>query len=172
MSDFIHDLGLPFLAHRLRRTGETMADDCGQWLPEIGVKAPSRAGSTMLLLRRDGALGITEIADRVKLTHPLIIGLIAELEKLGLVKISRDAKDARRRIASLTKAGLADAERIHAATDRISTAYRDLFAEIGVDLLAALERVEVACKRKPISERLRTVQPEQSQPRPRRKPAA
>jgi DNA-binding MarR family transcriptional regulator len=154
-SDFISELGLPFLAHRFRRLSEILVEDIGNWLPEAGVESPPRAGSTMLLLQREGSLAITEIATRLRLTHPLIIGLVSELEELGLVKVERDPADARRRLVTLTKSGVSCADKIERATKRIADAYREVCAEIGVDLLDVAEKLERACSRKPMAERLR-----------------
>jgi DNA-binding MarR family transcriptional regulator len=154
-SDFISELGLPFLAHRFRRLSEILVEDIGAWLPEVGVDAPPRAGSTILLLRREGALAITEIATRLRLTHPLIIGLVSELEVLGFVKVERDPGDARRRLVTLTKSGIECAEKIQRATKRIGEAYREVCAEIGVDLIAVAEKLEAACRLRPMAERLR-----------------
>jgi DNA-binding MarR family transcriptional regulator len=153
--DFISELGLPFLAHRFRRLSEILVEDIGEWLPEAGVRSPPRAGSTILLLRREGSLAITEIAARLRLTHPLIIGLVSELEELGLVKIERDPSDARRRLVALTKSGIDCADKIDRATKRIAEVYREVGAEIGVDLLVVAEKLEAACRKRPMAARLR-----------------
>ena len=152
--DFVTQLGRPFVAHRLRRVAELFLDGYSRWLPELGVTAPARTLSTLLLLE-NGPLGVTEIAGRLRLSHPLMIKLVASLEEAGLVRVDRDAEDRRRRPASLTHDGFAELDRVKSALRILDQAYAELFVEIGVDLTAAAARVEDACLRDPFEERLR-----------------
>lgn len=154
-ADFVTELGLPFLAHRLRRASELFVGGYGQWLTEAGITAPPRAMSALLLLHQESPLSITTVAERLKFTHPLIITLLSQLEERGLTEVARDPDDRRRRLVSLTPQGRLEAERVEAATAVIGRAYQTLFAETGGDLLAELEKVEVACRERSFTERLR-----------------
>lgn len=153
--DFITELGLPFLAHRLRRMSEQFVDDYAAWLTEAGISAPARGLSTLLLLDRQGPHSVTEIAGRIRLSHPLIIKLVAQLEGAGLVETLADPTDRRRRPIALTPFGRQQVARTEAASAVISAAYRELFAEVGVDLLDAAQRAEAAVIREPFTARLR-----------------
>jgi DNA-binding MarR family transcriptional regulator len=152
--DFVARLGRPFTAHRLRRLVELFLEGYGGWLPEIGVTAPARTMSTLLLLET-GPLGASEIAARLRFSHPLMINLLASLEKAGFVSLGRDPGDARRRPASLTAKGRSEVERVKQAVRILDSAYAELFAEIGADLEAIATRVEAACRREPFHHRLR-----------------
>lgn len=145
LPDFVSQQGLSLIAHRLRRLSELFLGAYGKWLPDLGVSAPPRALSTMLLLEQRGAIGIMEIAARIRLSHPLIIKLVAELEGRELVKIERDPGDARRRLISLTSAGLKEAALINDALKIMERAYTELFAEVGADMLGVVTRLESAC---------------------------
>ena len=152
--DFVAHLGRPFLAHRLRRLGEMFLDGYRRWLPELGVRAPARSLSTLLLLEA-GPLGVTELAARLRLSHPLMIKLVASLEEGGFVSLVRDSADARRRPATLTPAGRKEVARIKRAIAILDASYAELSSEIGVDLIGVVERVEAVCLRDPFHERLR-----------------
>jgi DNA-binding MarR family transcriptional regulator len=154
MTDFVESIGLPLFAHRLRRLSEALVDGCGTWLPMAGVRAPPKSGSTLMLLAEEGPLSITQIAVRLRLTHPLIIKLTREIEHLGLVRIDQDASDGRRRLVSLTAAGRQQATRLAAANGQVARAYRQLFDEAGVDAYAALVAVERALADRDIASRL------------------
>jgi len=143
-TDFVAQLGLPFLAHRLRRAAETFRDGYGEWLPEAGVVAPARSLSTILLLDEQGPSGVVEIAARIGFSHPLVIRLVRDLEAIGLVQVAKDATDGRKRAVSLTSKGRAEVERIRAACVPIAKVYDELSAEVGVDLMAMVERLEAA----------------------------
>jgi DNA-binding MarR family transcriptional regulator len=161
--DFVARLGRPFTAHRLRRLAELFLDGYADWLPELGVTAPARSLSTLLLLER-GPLGASELATRLRFSHPLMINLLASLERAGFVTLGRDSNDARRRPASLTASGRAEVERVKAAVRILDSAYADLFAEIGADLEAIATRVESACRRETFNQRLRRAAALQPQP--------
>jgi DNA-binding MarR family transcriptional regulator len=152
--DFIRSLGSPMLSHRLRRASEMLLRDGAGFVQRHGFTAPARAGSTLLLLRREGVLGLTEIARRIRFSHPLVIKLVAELLEAGLVREQTDPADQRRRLLRLTAAGQRQAERLEDLLAIIAATYADLFAETGIDLLAGLERLDVALARRSLDERL------------------
>lgn len=155
--DFVVGLGRPFLAHRLRRLSELLLQGYGDWLPEAGVTSPPRALSTMLLLHRCGPAGVVEIAERLRLSHPLIIKLTAQLQGAGLVSEARDPADGRRRVIALTDLGQAEVRRIGEAAQLMERAFADLCDEAGVDLLAATEAFEAASAHESLPDRLRRV---------------
>ena len=154
MSDFVESLGLPLFAHRLRRLSEALVEDGRTWLPRMGVTSPPKAGSTLMLLAAEGPMSVTEIATRLRLTHPLIIKLVRELETLGLARTEQDPNDGRRRPVSLTAAGRREAGRLGEVNRAVAGAYADLFAEAGVDGLAVIEALERAVARRRLSDRL------------------
>ncbi len=152
--DFVASLGRPFTAHRLRRLSELFVEGYASWLPEIGVTAPARSLSTLLLLE-GGPLGASELASRLRFSHPLMINLLASLDKSGFVTLERDPGDARRRPARLTAEGKNEVERVKRAVRILDSAYALLFAEIGADLEAIATRVEAACSDDSFNRRLR-----------------
>jgi DNA-binding MarR family transcriptional regulator len=133
---------------------DLLVADYGRWLAEWGITAPPRSISTLLLLRDEKVLSVTAIAERLRFTHPLIISLLAELEKRGLTSVTRDASDGRRRLIALTAKGRREASRVEAATEVMGRAYEGLFRDSGVDLLHALSQVETACRGSSFYDRL------------------
>lgn len=139
--DFIRSLGLPFLAHLLRRVSDRMVAEAGAFEAELGVRAPPRTASTMLLLRARGPQSVTEIAELLRQSHPLVISWIKQLHELGLVARSSDSRDRRRSVVALTGAGLVEADRMAALSTMIGNAYESLLAEVDADLFEALWRL-------------------------------
>lgn len=152
--DFVTGLGRPMLAHRLRRASELLLEGYERWLPQMGIRVPARAMSTMMLLREAPPLGVTQLATRLRLTHPLMIKLVAMLEAGGFVTTEQDTRDARRRPVSLTAEGRAEAERIERAMRVMDQAFEELCREAGCDLLKALEGMEKANRAEPLERRL------------------
>ncbi len=153
-ADFVESLGEPFLAHRLRRHVAGFVDAAGRWLPEAGVDVPPKAGSMMLLLGH-GPQPVTGIAARLRLSHPFIVHLVAELGGRGLVETGADPADARVRLVSLTRAGVDQARRLARAHRAIAAAYRSVSRDAGVDLAQAIPALEAALARRGFDDRLR-----------------
>jgi len=154
MSDFVRSLGLPFMAHRLRRLSELILEGSSEALRGAGFQGPARGGSTLLLLSDIGPTGITEIAHRLRLSHPLIIKLAAALADAGLVRDESDPADSRRRLIALTAEGAAEAARLARFSAALGRTFETMFAEAGADLYGALERFEAAAEARPIAARL------------------
>ena len=152
--DFVQGLGLPFLAHRLRRLAELIVEGTRSTMPKFQLEAPARSASTLLLLREFGPMGITEIGFRLRLSHPMIIKLARALEAAGLVEDKRDPQDQRRRLVALTPAGREQADRAVNFNAVLAMAFEDIFAEAGADLLAAVEGFEAAAGRRSIAARI------------------
>jgi DNA-binding MarR family transcriptional regulator len=152
--DFVRSLGLSFLAHRLKRASETILEGSAAALRRHGFASPARAGSTLLLLREQGPTAVTEIACRLRLSHPLIIKLTAAMAAAQLVRDEADPKDNRRRLIALTETGAAEAARFHAFARALGRTFEAMFAEAGADLFAALGRFEAAAEGRPIAARL------------------
>ncbi|HEX8571111.1 MAG TPA: MarR family transcriptional regulator [Caulobacteraceae bacterium] len=156
--DYVVELGLPLTAHRLRRASELLVDAYGRWLAEVGPDVPPRALSTMMLLDETGPQGVTQIARRLRFTHPLMIELTRALEAKGFVSARTDPADARRRLLELTPSGRAAAGQIRERLQTLEAFYKSLFDEIGVDLLDAVERLETAARKRPLIERIEEAQ--------------
>ncbi len=152
--DFVQSLGTAFLAHRLRRVSELIVEGTTEALRRTGFEGPARSVSMLLLLREKGAMGVTEIASRLRLSHPMIIKLARTLEAAGLVADSADRADQRRRLIALTGKGEAQTAIAQAMLGDVARTFDDMFGEAGIDLFAALERFEAVAARWPIADRL------------------
>ena len=152
--DFVESLGSALLAHRLRRTSNQVLQSIAEWQVSYGQRPLRRSASTLLLLERRGPLGVMEIASRLKVSHPLIIRIMKDLELEGLCQSSTDAGDARRRYWELTETGRAEATRARGTMKIVEAAVEELFEEIGVDFLEALGAMDRALERRSLAERL------------------
>jgi DNA-binding MarR family transcriptional regulator len=153
-SDFVQSEGLPFLAHVLRRVSDEFVQGCERWYSSFGLIAPPRTASTLHLLLRQGPRPITEIADALRQSHPLVITWVRQLKALDLIMTRSDPKDRRRTIVSLTERGNAEAERMLKADEVIAQAYRTLLAEADAPVFDALWRLEAATRERSFHDRL------------------
>lgn len=153
--DFLANLGRPFVASALRRVADQFQAGAGRWYAEHGIDAPVRTAGAMLLLRANGATGITDMAAELRQSHPTIIEWVRELETLGFVSSAAGEQDRRRTLISLTPAGRAQSELIFTAGAVFERAYAGLCTEIGSDVFEGVLALEQACQRKSMLDRLR-----------------
>jgi DNA-binding MarR family transcriptional regulator len=152
--DFIVSAGLPFLAHRLRRASEHLVEATSVIQRNSGFTGPPRSVSTLLLLEKEGPLGITEISNRLAFSHPLIIRFVRGLLEEGYVTQQGDPADARRRLIALTDKGRRHVAYIWEFSPVLSEALRRLFQDMGVDLYSAVEKFEQAIAERSLVDRL------------------
>lgn len=158
MDDFIQRQGPAFLAHLLRRLSDELVRGASEWYPTAGVTAPPRTASTLLALSDHGPLGVTEISELLRQSHPLVISWIRQLKTDGLVRSRADATDGRRTVIALTPKGIAEVERLRAALTHMETASQQLMDVAGPGLLDALWRMEQACRQTSFAQQLRALE--------------
>lgn len=160
MVDFIREsLGRAFVASAMRRVSDQFFAGSSEWHRELGIAAPVRTWSALLLLDERGALGITEIAGALRQSHPTVIEWVRALGGAHLVSASKGVKDRRRNLISPTSDGRAEAERIRRAQDVLARAYAELCTEVGEDIFEPLLRLEAACDARSMVARLRDLTP-------------
>lgn len=155
MSDIIKERGLPFFAHLLRRLSDDFVRGLTTWAPEAGMLAPPRTASTMQVLHVLGPLTVTEIAQAIRQSQPLVTTWIRQLKELEFIEREVDPMDGRRTLISLSKKGQAEIARQEEALASVAAAYHDLLEEAKAEVFDALWRVEAANRRLPFADRLR-----------------
>jgi DNA-binding MarR family transcriptional regulator len=149
--DYVRQLGALVLDHRFRRLTDVLLRTADELYAARGLPFRARWTSTYQLLRDEGPLGITDLADTLRLTHPAIIGITDAMRDEGLVTDSRDRHDARRRLVTLTARGRQLDDELRALWTTLADAQRQRFAEVGVDIVAVLDAVEDDIARRPLT---------------------
>lgn len=149
--DYVRHLGALVLDHRFRRLTDhflRVGEECYAAL-ELPFRA--RWASTYLLLEESGPLGITEIADALKLTHPAVIGITDEMRDAGFLSSARDREDGRRRAVTLTSKGRNLSKKLHELWSAMAQTQRRRFAEAGCDIVAVLDAMDDNLTRQPLA---------------------
>lgn len=142
------------MAHLAERLTDALCMSTQSLADATGLKAPIRTHSVLLLLLEQGAASLTEIARTDGQSHQLLASRLKPLEKLGLIERLADPNDARRRPYKLTQAGHHEALIVRSAIGEHTRAMNDLFAETGVDLIAALDNALEALRVRPLHDRM------------------
>ena len=148
--DYVRHLGALVLDHRFRRLTEhflRVGEECYRAL-DLSFRA--RWASTYLLLEESGPLGITEIADALKLTHPAVIAITDEMRDAGILSSARDREDARRRAVALTPKGRNLSKKLHELWSAMAQTQRRRFADAGCDIVAVLDAMDDSLTTQPL----------------------
>jgi DNA-binding MarR family transcriptional regulator/GNAT superfamily N-acetyltransferase len=143
------------LASRMKRLSEALMKDAAGFYEALGVDFQPRWFPVFYALTRRSPMPIGEIAHHLRLSHPAV-GQVAEpMRRAGLVRCSRDRRDERKRLLSLTPAGRRLQRRLEPIWAEVRAAARELVDEAGVDLLADIAGVEAAVARHSVMDRVR-----------------
>src|SRR5687767_11815924 len=140
--DYIRQLGPAVLDHRFRRMMEALLRTAQDVYDARGLEFRSRWASTFQLLHGGSPLAVGEIAARLRLTHPGVIGITDEMISVGIVRAVRDEGDARRRMIALTPKGRRMAPELFRIWKELGAAQRERFLEAGCDILPILDKVD------------------------------
>lgn len=152
--EFLGDLRPAFVAHLAERLTDVLCAYKPRFAHATACKAPIRTYSVLLYLLEHGPASLTEMAQMDGQSHQLLASRMKTLQKLRLIERFADAADARRRAYKLTRAGKAEALAVKADISNHARVIEVLFAETGVDLVAALDATLEALRIKPLQDRL------------------
>jgi DNA-binding MarR family transcriptional regulator len=102
----------------------------------------ARWSSTYQLLHSEGPMAVGQIADRLRLTHPGVIGITDEMMVARIVTAVRDHADNRRRLLELTAPGKRMSVELFRIWKELGEVQRRRFAAAGCDIMDVMERVE------------------------------
>ena len=152
--EFLDGLRPAFVAHLAERFSDDLCASSQALAETAGLKAPPRTHSVLLFLLTKGPASLTEIARTDGQSHQLLASRLDPLEKLGLIERFVDPKDGRRRPFKLTRLGRKEALVVRANIEAHARAMEELFSEIGVDLVSALDDALEALRKRPLEDRL------------------
>ena len=107
---------------------------------EYGLVIPVEGSSTLQALRPGTQQALTDLTRTLKQPHQLVAQRLKKLLHLKLVERSPDPKDKRRFHFSLTQAGIKQWQLLDRVMSDAIHVNERLFAEIAVDLIAALDK--------------------------------
>ena len=149
--DFIRQLGSLVLDHRFRRLTESLLKAADEIYAGSGLTFRARWASTYMILRDDGPAPVGEVAQRLRLTHPAIIGITDEMIDAGLAEATRDKEDGRRRIIGLTDKGSQMSDDLTRVWDAMTSVQASRFRTAGCEIIDVLNAVEDGMSAKSIS---------------------
>jgi DNA-binding MarR family transcriptional regulator len=109
---------------------------------ELELDVEARWFPVLYLLSNGGQAAVTEIGERVKMTHPAIHQIAGAMSEAGLLLSETDGDDQRKRLLSLSPKGMEVARRLEPIWDALNAEIDELFGDTPPCLLTRLNEFE------------------------------
>jgi len=154
VDDIVEQLGHLALGTRLKRIGERLQAETTRFIEASGLPVPASQFPLLAALDRAGGMTVGELAEAVGVSQPGVTRSVARLADLGLITVTHESADRRRRSVRLTKVG----------DDVVARARADVWPHVeaavveacdGLDgaLLGQLAELEARLDREPLDRR-------------------
>ena len=140
--DLISELGALAWGSRLKRLSDLIMKQASAVYQSYGIEFEPKWFPLFYLLAQKQEMGIMEIAEKLQVTHPVVIQIAKELEKKGWVTSKKSGDDGRKRILKLTKKGLDFLPQLQNIWQDIRAVNEALLSQRNYLLLPAVEELE------------------------------
>lgn len=136
------DLGELTLGSRLKKISDQLFTDVDAIYQRHGIYLSSRCFPILFLLKDNGDLGITQLADLLGQAHSSVSQMSKKLLTEGYIENKPDPNDERRRLLGLTADGIVLFEQMHDIWDDIRQSVKDMLQETDSDFMFILQKFE------------------------------
>ena len=140
--DFLQQLGPVALGSRLRRLSEYLTGEATAIYADYGLNFQPRWYPVFYLVAQRPGISSNEIAGQIGHTHASVSQIVKELVSNGLLSMTPDAQDQRRRRMALTARGHEVLPQLRTQTEDVRRSMQALLAAAGTDLWRALDALE------------------------------
>lgn len=137
----INEAGILAISTRLHRLSEQLRKDGAMIYKAFGIDFELKWFPVIFTIYQKKVASVVEIANEIGYTHPSIITLLKELEKLELIQWEKDKQDERKRLFMLTPKGQELIEKMKPVWELMSTVLGDI-ADNTNNLLTAIDEAE------------------------------
>jgi DNA-binding MarR family transcriptional regulator len=153
-ADTLSDLGVMFLGSRLKRLGDRLQTEAAAILQAMDLPVQPAQQPLLAVLRREGPRTVGAVAQHLRISQPTATRALQALIEQGLVEVSKDVRDQRQKLLSLTPAGEALMDRLeHDLWPRVEAAAIALCDGRDQELMNTIAAVEAALDARSLTER-------------------
>ena len=158
-ADLMKDLGSLAVASRLRRLSDQLVADVSEIYERSNFAINPRYFPFLSALKQADtsgitAMGVTELAKALGLSHPAVCQVLKPLESEGWISVKESDSDARCRKLSLTPRAKKILTDVEPVWQKIQLAIDDLLSATGINFMEALNAVEDELQRKSLTARV------------------
>jgi DNA-binding MarR family transcriptional regulator/N-acetylglutamate synthase-like GNAT family acetyltransferase len=111
-TDTLADLGATFLGSRMKRLAERLQTDAAAILQSMDLPIQPAQQQFLAVLRREGPQTVGAIAQLLRISQPTTTRAVQALIDLGFIEATREERDQRQKIMSLSPEGMALMDRL------------------------------------------------------------
>ena len=130
------------LGSRFKLLSDKLYNMVDQIYKENDISLQSRWFPIIYMLQQKGAMGITDIANNLGVTHSAISQLTQKIMKAGIIEDQADSNDNRRRLIVLTEDGWKLCKRITPIWKDILISIQEIQRRADIDLMDTLSKFE------------------------------
>jgi len=123
---------------------------------DLDVRMEARWFPVLFVLSRGGRAAVTQVGERIGMTHPAVHQIASAMTDAGLLDSEVDGQDQRRRLLGLSPEGLDVARKLEPIWSSLEEVVEGLMAEAGGELMSTLERMEDSLETNDIYERTKS----------------
>lgn len=152
--DFFTEVGKMAIGSRLRRLSERITEDSSHIYQLYNVDLQPKWFPVFYVLSRGQEKTITAIAEEIGHSHPSVSKIASEMVKKGLLVEKTDKTDGRRNVISLSRKGVALAEKIQDQYKDVNDVIGQTLLQTRHDLWKAIEEWEFLLDQKSLFRRV------------------
>ncbi|WP_435135848.1 MarR family transcriptional regulator [Formosa sp. A9] len=154
MEDFLTTLQVEGFTSRLKRLSDVLLYATRDLYKTEGVDIEPNWNLVFRLLQEHDALTITEMSERLQLSHPAVVKIVKKMKKSGYVEAVSDREDKRKQILKLTPKAQRQIKTIEVLWEAQNQVLEQLLAE-SPHLLEELGHIEKRLNEQDYKQRVR-----------------
>jgi DNA-binding MarR family transcriptional regulator/N-acetylglutamate synthase-like GNAT family acetyltransferase len=152
--DTLADLGVTFLGSRMKRLADRLQTDAAATLQAMDLPIQPAQQPFLAVLRRQGPQTVGGVAQHLRISQPTATRAVQALIEQGLIAVSREGRDQRQKLLSLSAAGEALMDRLERELwPRVEAAAVSLCGGRHIALLEEIAGIEAELDRRSLVDR-------------------
>lgn len=152
--ELVDSLGSSFLGLQLHQLLSIINNQGDVLLQQQNIDIPSRTASTIMLIKNNDSMSVTELGAALDMSHQLVGHRIKLLKSKNIIIETKGQQDKRKSVFKLTSYGKEIALKLEQITKQVEKAYDNLFDEIGANVFEIVKNTKGALSNKTILQRL------------------
>ena len=137
--DFLQQLQFVGFTARMKRISDSLMYDARKIYEDLNIGIEPNWHLIFLLLKKEGQLTVTEIAQTLGFSHPAIIKIVKKMEEKGFIQRIADPNDSRKQLLQLSEKSIEMLPRFEEEWNKIEEVIQDIVDDAFLQKLAEVE---------------------------------
>lgn len=149
------EIGLMVFGSWLKKISQQFQQDILKIYESEGIRFELSWYPIFHLLKKQEGIAVTSLSNQLEISHPAVIQVLASLKKEGLIDISKDGKDKRKRHIALSHKGWQLMDKLQPIWVKMEQVIHEFMNDTGItkDIQQVLQALETNFNTKSLVER-------------------